>query len=115
MSWLGKVFGGDSVVSKGIGLIDSAFYTDEEKAEEKRQLLKAYEPFKLAQRYIAFALIAYVLLLGVICSFLIFIGIDQSVKTVIDFNERVIFDNTLLKIIVGFYFLGGTISSMKKS
>ncbi len=39
------------------------FFTDEEKAKHKIALLKAYEPFKLVQRYIVLSFtIPYVLL-----------------------------------------------------
>lgn len=45
--WLG---GG---VDKGINLIDNAFYTDQERAEQKSKLLEDYRPFKLVQRFLA--------------------------------------------------------------
>jgi hypothetical protein len=48
-----KLFGDDKVVEKSFDLVDNAFYTDQEKAENKSNILKFYEPFKLAQRYIA--------------------------------------------------------------
>ena len=58
MSFLGKLFGSEKVIDAGINGIDKAFYTDEEKAEDaitriglKERILQAYEPFKLAQRY----------------------------------------------------------------
>ena len=48
-----KLFGDDKVVDKTFDLVDNAFYTDQEKAENKSSILKHYEPFKLAQRYLA--------------------------------------------------------------
>jgi len=61
---LGSIFGSDKskdkIVEGAYNGIDMAFYTDEEKAiaNQKKQefyvnLLKAYEPFKLAQRLLA--------------------------------------------------------------
>jgi hypothetical protein len=50
----GNLFGTKEVIDGGISLIDNAFYTDQEKANMKIKLLKAYEPFKIAQRYLAF-------------------------------------------------------------
>lgn len=61
MTILGRIFGSDSVVEKAAeGIyhgVDKAIYTDEEKATGFLALLKAYEPFKLAQRVLAFMLI----------------------------------------------------------
>lgn len=58
MSFWGRLLGSDDTVSKGFDLVDNAFYTDQEEAETalkkmsaKELILKAYEPFKLAQRY----------------------------------------------------------------
>ena len=59
MAWW-NIFGTEKVIGKGMDLIDDAFYTDQEEAEDatkkrewKLKLLKAYEPFKTAQRLLA--------------------------------------------------------------
>lgn len=57
MGILSKIFGSGEVISKGLDLIDS-FHTSETEAIEaktkaKTELLTAYAPFKLAQRYLA--------------------------------------------------------------
>jgi hypothetical protein len=57
MGILSKIFGSGEVISKGLELIDS-FHTSETEAIEaktkaKTELLTAYAPFKLAQRYLA--------------------------------------------------------------
>jgi len=57
MSILGKIFGTDKVISKGLGLIDKLWDSGEEKTAQKVELLKAYAPFKLAQRVIAFSFV----------------------------------------------------------
>ncbi|WRQ13118.1 TMhelix containing protein [Vibrio phage vB_VpM-pA2SJ1] len=55
MGLFGKLFGDSESVGKltdGVyNGIDKAFFTDEEKKEAFIRLLKLYEPFKLAQRY----------------------------------------------------------------
>ncbi|WPH64033.1 hypothetical protein vBVpP1_31 [Vibrio phage vB_VpP_1] len=55
MGFFGKLFGNSDSVSKltnGIyNGVDKAFFTDEEKKEAFIKMLKLYEPFKLAQRY----------------------------------------------------------------
>lgn len=57
MGILSKIFGSGEVITKGLELIDS-FHTSETEAIEaktkaKTELLTAYAPFKLAQRYLA--------------------------------------------------------------
>lgn len=53
MSIWGKLFGSDSYIDAGIKGIDAMVFTDEEKSSKKLLFLKLYEPFKLAQRYLA--------------------------------------------------------------
>lgn len=60
MGLFSKIFGSDSHIKKGFDLIDEAFHTSQEKAEDVRKvisqkidLLKAYEAFKIAQRFLA--------------------------------------------------------------
>jgi len=54
---LASILGNGDVISKGMELIDDAFESDEEKRESKTKakidLMKAYAPFKVAQRYLA--------------------------------------------------------------
>ena len=54
---LGKILGSGDVVLKGMELIDSLHTSTEEelqaKAKAKTDLLTAYQPYKLAQRYLA--------------------------------------------------------------
>ena len=58
MGILGKIFGAEEVIKSGLDLIDDMHTSDEEeiaaKAKAKVDLLNAYAPFKLAQRYLAF-------------------------------------------------------------
>ena len=67
MSFFGRLFGSQSAIEKGIESIintgDALIFTNEEKATHKLALLKAYEPFKLVQRYIVlWFTVPYVLL-----------------------------------------------------
>ncbi|MBP3140836.1 hypothetical protein [Aliivibrio fischeri] len=56
MRLFSKIFGSDSAIKSGMDLIantgDALVFTDEEKSKQKIELLKAYEPFKLIQRFI---------------------------------------------------------------
>jgi hypothetical protein len=105
MGIFSKLLGSDKVIDAGISGIDSIFYTDEEKAENKKAFLKLYEPFKVAQRYLALVFsIPYVMmvLITFIASFF------REVETQIDLLTGDI--GTVVGIIVGFYFLGGSLS-----
>ena len=54
---LGKILGSEKVISKGMDLIDDMVVTSEEeiaaKTNARVQMLQAYHPFKVAQRYLA--------------------------------------------------------------
>lgn len=57
MGVLAKIFGSGDIIKQGFDLIDS-FHTSEEeeiqaKTQQKVSLLQSYEPFKIAQRYLA--------------------------------------------------------------
>jgi len=112
MSFLNKIFGSDRTISKSIDLIDNIFYTDQEKAEQKKEILKAYEPFKLAQRYLAL-IFAGLFSLSFIAIFIMsFMDMDYSrqMKIIEVFNIDLI-----MITIVAFYFGGGVMNSLKKN
>ena len=119
MGWFSKIFGTDAVIEKGVELIDKAFYTDEEKAQDKQkviemkmkhklELLNAYQPYKLAQRYIAFGFVfvfLFIMLNGVVAQLYGLLNI-QNVKNALQFaNEMYL--GEIVMIIVTFYFGGG--------
>lgn len=54
--WLGSVFSSEKMIDNVSSGVDKAFYTDQEKREGWERLARLYEPFKIAQRYIAFGL-----------------------------------------------------------
>jgi hypothetical protein len=117
MSVLGKLFGTKEVVSGGMELADKAFYTSEERDENtikkislKAGILKAYEPFKIAQRLLAMVTAIPYSAAWVATFAVSFFGIDTSNQ------ERLLAGDmgAIVKIIVGFYFCGGTIESTVK-
>ena len=128
MSWgiLGKIFGTDTVIKKGMNLIDEAFYTDEEEAQDKLKaknaktdnkvkLLGAYAPFKVAQRFLAISFSSIYLLSFVGTIIMNLAGYDTHKVT--DILDNFAIQNIVL-IIVTFYFGGGllegTFNSKKK-
>ena len=64
MKLLRALFSKDQVIDSLAAGADKAFYTKEEKSDDFIALVKAYEPFKLAQRLLALSLtIPFVLII----------------------------------------------------
>lgn len=127
-----KIFGKDEVVKSGLNMIDNAFYTKQEQADDglKRvgfhmAFLKLYEPFKLAQRFLAlifgipfvsvFILIAINWLVAIWLS-LFFLTGEQYDFLVAQFKEIAMMNVETLgfpvALIMGFYFGGGAIEGV---
>ncbi|MBD1567951.1 MULTISPECIES: hypothetical protein [Aliivibrio] len=71
MGLFSKIFGSDSAIKSGMDLIantgDALVFTDEEKSKQKIELLKAYEPFKLIQRFLVLLFcVPYVLFYSIV-------------------------------------------------
>ena len=125
MSILASIFGSSKVIESATKLIDDAFYTDAEKAEDKLKnnhlktknkidLMNAYAPFKLAQRVIAFSFVfvfLFILLNGILALIYGFVDIE-NVKMAKEFANEMWLGEIVLAIIT-FYFGGGLVSSIK--
>ena len=112
---LGKILGSEKVISKGMDLIDNMHTSDAEgvaaKSKAKTDLLAAYQPFKLAQRYIAL-MFTFIMANGVVGA--LYGVIDMSnVEAAKDFASEMWLGEIMLGI-VGFYFGGGLAESVKK-
>jgi hypothetical protein len=112
LSILSKIFGSGEVISKGLDLIDDAWETDAEtrksKTDAKISLMKAYAPFKIAQRYLAVMFTVNFLILFWLAIVLKFMGRDLSdLKELMDMFY---FGEIQLAIVV-FYFGGGMVES----
>ena len=124
MGFFSAIFGNNNIVKKGIDLIDEAFYTDEEKAEDKMKLLekkseikieqlKAYHPYKITQRFIALSFIfvfLFIMLNGIIAQLYGIVDI-QNVKNALKFANKMWLGEIVL-IIITFYFGGGAIEGI---
>ena len=113
MGILSTIFGSGDVIGKGMDLIDSFHTSDTEmleaKTKAKTDLMQAYAPFKIAQRYIA-------LMFGgtYISTYLLVIGMtfmQMDVTAVKDILQEFQIDWIMLTI-VGFYFGGGLADSI---
>ena len=121
--FLGKIFGSDSIINAGIKGIDALVFTDEEKAKMHMNFLKLYEPFKLAQRYLAFGFGgAYLLVffnavlvwnIGVFTADLEMQGFYMATAhELANWNNETL--GTPVSIILGFYFMGGVLNIRAK-
>lgn len=113
MGILGKLFGSSEVITKGMELIDKMHTSDAEeigaKSKAKTDLLNAYAPFKLAQRYLALMFSTTYLITFVMVMVMSLTGIAE-VDVVRDVISEFYIGEILLTIIA-FYFAGGTIAS----
>ena len=113
MGILSTIFGSGDVIAKGIDLIDDLHTSDvemiEAKTKAKMDLMQAYAPFKIAQRYIAVMfggtyISTYLLVIG-----MTFMG--QDVTQIKDILKEFQIDWIMLTI-VAFYFGGGLADSV---
>jgi len=108
------------IIDEAISGIDKMVYTEEEKAEAKKEmvslkvnLLNAYAPFKLTQRYLAlvFASLYSFLLLLIIT--LTAMKYTEQVKQILEIIE--IFGlNWIMLAIISFYYSAGLVESFRR-
>jgi len=123
MGIFSKIFGTDTIIKKGMDLVDEAFYTDEEKADDKQKmaslkinnkikLLEAYAPFKVAQRYLA--VLFAIVFLGTYIITLVMYFLNEDIKGLVEVMKLFSIDWIMLTI-VAFYFGGGFMESKKRN
>lgn len=105
----GKVFGTEKAVDKVFDTVqkgvDKSIFTTEEKMDYHLLFLRAYEPFKVAQRFLA---AWFSVLFGIWGSVGVFIMVFIN-----EFRGQMIIDATVelfgypVLVILGFYFMGG--------
>ena len=108
---ISKILGSDKVIEKGLGLIDSMHTSTEEeiaaKTKAKTDLLQAYAPFKVAQRWLA--LMFGVTFLG---SYLLVLIMTLTGKGDPDAVTKIMDQFTInyaMLVILGFYFGSGAV------
>jgi len=117
MGILARILGGGDIIKEGFKLIDSMHTSKEEeiaaKSKAKTDLLTAYAPFKVAQRYLALLFTVTFL-----ASFLLVLGMTLFGNTEID-DIRVVIDEfwigEIMIVIVGFYYSGGMVEGALKA
>lgn len=113
MNIIGKIFGSDKIISKAVDGVydgmDKLVLTPEERLDNFNKQLALYEPFKLAQRYLALVFcvpyaVAWML------TFLASFWIDITAQS--DLLSGTI--GHVVLAIAAFYFCGGVVSGLKK-
>lgn len=122
MNIFARLFGSDKVINAGIKAADSIFFTDQEKASWKINLLKAYEPFKIAQRWLAIILSAPFVTLHTVAGIQILVAgwlnsslgksAHEAALSAMEWNNETL--GLPVAIVLGFYFSGGAIESFAK-
>ena len=116
MNIFAKLFGTEKVIDRGMAAIDAIIYTEEEKAKMevvkskvKIDLLKAYEPFKIAQRLLALVFgIPYALAWVVTFTASFWLNIDDQLQILSGTMGQIVL------AIVAFYFVGGIANGFGK-
>jgi len=110
-----SLFGKTNLVNKLVdGIydgVDAVVYTDEEKVANRKELLKLYEPFKIAQRLLALTFSIPYALAWFITFISTLLGKDVT-------SQIAVLSGTMGQIvlaIVGFYFLGGIANGFSSS
>jgi len=109
MNIIGKLLGSSEIIDAGIKSIDAVCYTEEERADQKLKLLKAYEPFKVAQRLIAMTFCVPYALAWIVTFFVSFTSIELTVQSDLLSGKMGI----IVAVIVTFYYGGGTINGIR--
>ena len=116
---LGKILGSDKVIEGGLKLIDDLHTSTEEeiqaKAKAKVDLLNAYAPFKLAQRWLALmftCMFLFIMANGVLGALYGWIDIANVEKAKAFASDMYL--GEIVLTIVGFYFSAGAIESWQR-
>lgn len=124
MSFFGRLFGSDNVINKAAdGIyngVDQAFFTNQEKAQHFLDLLKAYEPFKLAQRFLALVVSVPYVLTWLMSALMLVVSafVDPEAGKRIEEAARVLGElnnDTLgvpVSLVLAFYFGGGAVEGV---
>lgn len=115
-----SLFGSNKIIDAGINGIDQMVFTDEEKSLAKMKFLKLYEPFKLAQRYIAMTFCPAYIFMWIITGML-----EATNIFIVAFSNRSLNTDVMYKllsgdisvmviIILSFYFGGGAVEGVVK-
>ena len=114
---IGKIFSPGQLGTSIISGVDKSFLSKEEGIDYHQQFLKLYEPYKIAQRFLAlmFTGVYLIIHLATAIAHFILVLMEKPVNHVIELyrynNEGL---GTIVLVIVSFYFGGGAIEGVVK-
>ncbi len=112
---LGKILGSDSVIKQGMKLIDDMHTSTEEeiaaKTKQRVEIMQAYAPFKIAQRFLAL-MFGFTFLASYIIVLTMTIAGTGDPDAVTQVMEQFSI-NWAMMIILGFYFGAGAVESFQ--
>lgn len=110
MFW-GRIFGSERYIETELKKIDAYNLPEEVKVQMKIELFNYYTPFKLFQRYLAAAITVIYIITLLITGYYHYAGLDyKGLVTIVEAFSL----GLVMLAIVGFYFGGGALSSLKK-
>lgn len=115
MKLIGKLLGSDQAIEKAGKFLDKAWFTKEERAKNWSNVLKSYEPFKVAQRFLALMFgLAFVLIVLIAVVLLILSVFNPKYLEAVVLVQELLKDTlaTPISLIFGFYFGGGAIEGI---
>lgn len=118
MSVLGRIFGTDTIIDKAVQTIGNSILGTDQKIADLVMLNKSYEPFKLAQRVLAFGLVGVFALIWLIASMMFCASgftetgthLAKTAKTLGQLNNDTL--GMPVALIVTFYFGGGALEGV---
>lgn len=115
MGIISKLLGSDKAMDKASKGIDKLFFTKEEKAASWIATLKAYEPFKIAQRLIALIVVTVFVLMVLLSALMYvlshwFMGLDKIAEQIWQMNNESL--GLPITVIIAFYFAGGAVEGV---
>ena len=120
MSWLGNLFTNENLIDNASSAIDKMIFTQEEKTDYLLKFLKAYEPFKIAQRLLAISFSSVFLSIFIIAVMLFLVGTFMMEEFyVLQAYELMKWNvdtlGTSVSLIVAFYFAGGMLEGAMRA
>lgn len=111
MGILGKIINPEKLVD-GVGKgVDKFFDGQGDKAERFTELLKLYEPFKIAQRVLAFMFCGVYLFSHLVALGVLYFNKEMATAIWNNTNENLLY---IVLVITAFYFSGGVINGAIK-
>ena len=112
---LAKIFGAGDVIQSGVDLIDSLHTSTEEeiqaKSKAKTDLLTAYAPFKVIQRYLAL-MFAFTYLFSFFICLIMVLSADVFTKADVINLLGEFYIGEIMLTIIAFYFAGGAVEGV---